>query len=389
MPARSAIDDLLAAAVAAGDVPFVTGGVVTRDGAIHISCHGTDPRSGKPVHARSVHWIASMTKALTSVAALQLVERGLLDLDTPIGNLLPALKTRNILVGFYASGKPVLRPAQTAITLAHLLTHTSGFVEGVWNADILRYLEVTGAPSTAAGLLAGLDMPLMFEPGTAWHYGISHDWVGQAIEAASGQRLDRYFADHLFSPLGMTDTAHVLNADQQGRLVSVHARAADGTLALIERKLQPEGREFLSGGGTMFSTAPDYLAFIAMLLGRGSPDGKTVLRPETVAAMAEIRTGHLRTSWIDPALPAMSNAVEFLPDARKGWGLGTMVNLEELPTGRRAGSMAWAGLGNTYFWVDPASGLGGVLLTQILPFADRKVMDLLEAFESATYRAFA
>lgn len=302
------IDTLLAEAVARGDVPFVTGGIVTRDQRPRISCHG-------PVAPRSVYWIASMTKALTSVAAMQLVERGLIDLHAPIGTLLPELRSPQILTGFDAQGAPMLKPAQTPITLAHSLAHTSGFVEGGWNADILRYVAATGRAAPGSGRRAGLDMPLLFEPGTDWHYGIGHDWVGLASEAVSGQALDRYFAENLFAPLSMADTVHGLTPDQKRRLLPVHRRLPDGGLVAFDRPLPSPDREFLPGGGTMFSTAPDYLAFLGMILADGQSNGHSVLYPATIAAMTQSQTK----------------------------GLGTMANLADTPTGRRAGSLACAG----------------------------------------------
>ena len=200
-------------------------------------------------------------------------------------------------------------------------------------------------------------------------------------------RLDRYFERGLFAPLGMADTTYAPTPGQAARQAAVFRRGADGSLARIERNL-PADREFLSGGGTMYSTAPDYLAFLRMLLDDGrAPDGTAVLPPGTVARMAESRTAGMRVSCLDPAMPEMSNAIELLPGVRKAWGLGTMVTLDDIPGARRAGSLAWGGLGNTYYWADPAAGVGGVLLTQVLPFADPAVLRLFDAFERAVYAA--
>lgn len=385
LPEAPEIDDLLAGAVTAGDVPYVLGGLTDRRGRVRLFAHGTDPGTGRPVGPDTLFWIASMTKALTSVAAMQLEVQDRLDLDAPIGALLPRLARRDILEGFDDAGRPVLRPAERPITLRHLLSHSSGFAEGVWHAGILRWHEATGHPQVGTGRLAGLDLPLVFEPGSAWHYGVSHDWVGQAVEAASGLRLDRYFAACLFGPLGMRDTVHVPDPGQAGRLLSLHRRDADGTLTPMDRPPPPPDREFFSGSGTMFSTAPDYLAFVAMLLGDGSLGATHILPPGTVARMAGEHTGDMAVGWLDPAMPDGSNRVEFLPGRRKAWGLGMLVTLEDLPGRRRSGSLSWGGLGNTYFWADPATGLGGVLLTQILPFADPRTLALSDAFEAACY----
>lgn len=376
-------DDLLRHATGAGGIPALVAGVTGRDGIVYRFVGGGPDET---VDFDSIFWIASMTKALTSVAAMQLVESGRLDLDTPIGKILPQLARRDILEGFDGSGRPVLREARVPMTLAHLLSHTSGFAENVWSRDMLRYVEATGTPTGGSARLAALDLPLLFEPGSAWHYGIGHDWVGQAIEKAGGSRLDAWFARHLFAPLGMTDTTYFPDGPQQERMVAVHARRADGSLAVFERRM-PAEREFISGGGTIHSTAADYLAFVRMLLNDGEAEGGRVLAPGTVARLSENRTPGMSVSKLDPAVPAMSNAVEMLPGVAKAWGLGMMVNLEPLPTGRRAGSLAWAGLPNTYFWVDRAAGVGGVLMTQILPFADPAVLDLFGSFEGSVYAA--
>lgn len=378
------IDLLLAEAVDGGALPGVVAGVTTREGVAYRFARGKGA-ADQPIAFDSMFWIASMTKAITSVAAMQLVEQGRLALDAPLEELLPRLRDRQILEGFDAGGRPSLRPATVPVTLAHMLSHTSGLAENVWHADIARYVEATGMPTGATGRLAALDLPLLFEPGSAWQYGISHDYVGLAVEAASGQRLDDYFAQNLFAPLGMADTTYAPDQQQKERLVRLHVRAPDGSLVPHDRTLLSE-REFFSGGGTMFSKADDYLAFIRMLLNGGEAGGGRVLGEQTVRALAENRTGDLPVSRLDPAIPAMSNAAEFLPGTRKCWGLGTMVNLEDAPSGRRAGSLAWAGLGNTYFWADPEAGIGGVLLTQILPFADAAVLKLFDAFEAEVYR---
>lgn len=376
-------DDLLAAAIDGGTLPSLVAGVSDRNGLVYRFARGGLDRN---VDFDTIFWIASMTKALTSIAAMQLVEDGRLPLDTPIGAVMPALARRQILSGFDGAGRPVLRDAEVPMTLAHLLSHTSGFSENVWSAGMLRYVEATGAPAGGTAKLAALDLPLLFEPGSAWSYGISHDWVGQAVEKGGGKRLDRWFADHLFAPLGMKDTTYFPQGAQLARMATVYARQPDGTLVPFERKL-PAEREFISGGGTIHATAGDYLAFLRMLLNNGQAGGGQVLRPETVARLSENRTPGMVVSKLDPAIPSMSNAVELLPGRAKGWGLGTMVNLETLPTGRRAGSLAWAGLPNTWFWVDRDAGVAGVLMTQILPFADSAVLDLFERFEGSVYAA--
>jgi methyl acetate hydrolase len=328
----------------------------------------------------SVFWIASMTKAITSVAAMQLVEQGRIGLDQPLDSVVPKLANPQVLEGFDAAGQPRLRPARRPLTLHHLLTHTAGFVYETWNADIGRYLKAAGRPGTASGLNAALEQPLVFEPGERWEYGFSTDWAGKVVEALSGQTLGAYFAEHITGPLGMLDTQ--FGRPETDRVVTIHRRGADGGLQPASSG-RPARPELESGGGGLYSTAPDYLKFLAMLL----QGGGQVLRPETVALMSRNQIGALDVTSMASVLPAQSNAVDFFPGMAKHWGYGFLINTAAGHAGRRAGSLAWGGLANCYYWLDPASGVAGLTMTQILPFADPAVLDVLDGFERAVYAA--
>jgi methyl acetate hydrolase len=333
----------------------------------------------------TVFWIASMTKAITSAAAMQLVEQGRLALDAPIAEVLPELAAPQVLEGFDAGGEPRLRPARRPITLRHLITHTAGFVYDIWNAEMGRYMDKSGIPGIITCQNAALALPLTFDPGERWDYGINIDWVGKAVERVSGQKLGAYFAEHLFAPIGMTDTAFKLTRDHRARLAAMHARGEDGTLAVIPFEI-PQEPEFEMGGGGIYSTAADYLAFARLFLDDGrAANGRQVLKPETVRLMAQNAIGDLNVQLLKTAIPASSNDAEFFPGMVKKWGLGFMISTEAVPGERSAGSLAWAGLGNTYFWIDPADGVAGVILMQLLPFADAKSLALLDRFEKAVY----
>lgn len=376
-------------AVAAGAVPGVVALAADRGGEIYRGAFGRrGVESDAAMTPDTVFWIASMTKAVTSVLAMQLVEEGRLALDAPLGALLPGLAAPRVLTGFDAAGQPLLRPARRAITLRHLLTHTAGFSYNTWNADIARYMEATGLPATRSGRLAALDAPLVFDPGERWEYSIATDWVGRAVEAAGGERLEAAVQRRLAGPLGMADTGFVPGAAQQARRARVHRRGADGTLVPIDVPPAPEidPPEFHGGGGGLLSTGPDYLRFLRMLLGGGALEGTRILQPETVAEMGRNQIGGLEFRAMRSVLPAMSNDFDPFPGVVKRWGLGFLINEGDIPGRRAAGSLAWAGLGNTWFWLDPRSGVAGVLLTQILPFADAPVLDLLGRFEAAVYR---
>ncbi len=386
MERLSHVDAALSRAVEAGEVPGVVAMAATDGRPLYEGAFGSRDLVNGPAMTRdTVFRIASMTKAVTSVAAMQLVEQGKLQLDQPLGDLFPELAAPQVLEGFDSSGAPRLRPARRPITLCHLLTHTAGFGYEIWNADLIRYVAVTGMPSFTTGKLAALRLPLVFDPGDRWEYGINIDWVGRAVEAASGQLLDAYFREHIFAPLGMTDTGFVPSADQASRLVRVHSRGSDGSLEPITMDM-PQ-REFFSGGGGLLSTGPDYLAFLQMLVHQGRFNGGELLRPETVDLMGQNQIGTLQLGIMRTATPELSNDVDLFPGIRCGHGLANVINEQPGPNGRSAGTLTWAGIFNSYYWIDPQKHVTGVILTQILPFADDRVVRLYGEFERGVYDA--
>jgi CubicO group peptidase (beta-lactamase class C family) len=332
----------------------------------------------------TVFWIASMTKAIASVAALQLVEQGKLALDAPLGGLLPDLEGLEVFDKPGADGVWTTRPAKRAPTLRELLTHTSGFTYGFIDPRLPAWQQATGTPDAMSGSRAGHRQPLLFDPGEGWGYGIGIDWAGLAIEAASGQRLNAYLREHIFEPLGMADTGFRLTAGQRGRAAGMHARTPKGGLAPMEFAM-PADPEVLSGGGGLYSTAGDYGRFVRMLLNGGTLEGATLLASETFAELARVQTGARRAGTWTSAAPHLSNDVDLFPGMATGWGLATMITPDRGPNGRSPGSLAWAGLANTYYWADPAAGKGGLILTQLLPFADPVALDLLGALERGAY----
>jgi CubicO group peptidase (beta-lactamase class C family) len=384
--ARGDIDRLLSDAASSVRVPGVVALAADRNGTFYQGAFGKRSLAdGTPMTLDTVFKIASMTKAVTGVAAMQCVERGKLVLDQPAGEIMPDLADPQVLEGFDADGKPRLRPARRKITLRHLLTHTAGFVYNVWNAQLNRYVELTGFPTVMSGTLASLKAPLAFEPGERWEYGINIDWAGRMVEAVSGQDLNVYMRENIFAPLGMHDTGFTPSDEQIARSAQTHARKEDGTLEPIP-KAAPTKPEFFAGGGALFSTGPDYMTFLRMLLNGGGLDGARVLKPETIAMMAQNHIGDLNVQNLPTQAPAVSNDAEFFPGMAKKWGLTWLINTEDVPGRRSAGSLAWAGLFNTYYWLDPQKQVTGVILTQVLPFADPTVLGLLDDFETAVYR---
>ena len=333
----------------------------------------------------SVFWIASMTKAITTAAGMQLVEQGKLSLDEPIGKVLPDLASPQVLEGFDAKGEPKLRAAKKPITLRHLMTHTAGFAYDMWNGDMVKYLEKTGTPGITTCQNAALKTPLMTDPGTRWEYGTNIDFVGKAVEAASGKRLDAYLRDHIFTPLGMSDTGFKIGDAQRKRLVGMHARGEDGTLAAIPFELEQEP-EFHMGGGGLYGTAGDYIKFCQMILNNGKGNGNQLLKPETVATMGQNHIGDLAMGKMTTAIGWATNDVDLYPDMVKKWGLSFLINTAKTAEGRSPGSLAWAGLANTYFWIDPTKNIAGVILMQLLPFADPQALQTFAEFESGLYK---
>ena len=379
-------DRVLAEAAASGRLPGVVMLVTDGDGMVYEGAAGVRSlAAGVPMTTDSVFWIASMTKAITATAAMQLVEQGRLELDAPVGALLPELADPDVLEGFDADGTARLRKAKGPVTLRHLLTHTSGLSYDMWNADILRYLQANGIPHLGNCERKALTTPLVFDPGTGWEYGIGIDLVGQAVERTAGMDLETYFREHVTGPLGMTDTMFKLGATQKERLAAIHTRAPDGSYAAVPFVV-PQEPEFQMGGGGLYSTAADYARFLRMLLNEGRLGDAVILQRETVRLMLQNHLGDIVIPPMRRAMPHLTNDVDLFAGMPKGWGLSFCLNGVDLPSGRRAGSAAWAGLANSYFWLDPASDLAGVILTQILPFADPDVLATFEAVETLAYR---
>jgi CubicO group peptidase (beta-lactamase class C family) len=334
-----------------------------------------DSASRTALTTSAIFRIASMTKAITTTAALQLVEQGKLELDGAAAAHLPDLEHLQILEGFDSGGEPRLRPTDTPVTLRRLLTHTAGFAYETWNAELLRYRRRN--PKAPA--------PLMTEPGTRWEYSTGLDWTGRLVEAVSEQKLEAYFQKHILQPLGMTDTSFILPAAKFSRLVSSCQRQPDGTMLESPRK-QPTSPKSFNGGGGLYSTAADYVRFMQMILRRGAgPDNRRILAPETVAMMTTNQIGDLSAGKLKTAQPDRSSDVDFHPGTTDGFTFGFLINHAGYRGGRSAGSLAWAGMENTFFWIDPHRELCAVLMMQFLPFCDAGAMEVLRAFENAVY----
>jgi CubicO group peptidase (beta-lactamase class C family) len=384
-PAFTPLDLALRQAVDNGTVAGVVAMGATQRGLIYEGASGhANPQAGTAMTPDTVFWLLSMTKAITATACMQLIEQGKIRLDQPAGDILPELKAPQVLDGFDAAGQPRLRPAKNTLTVRHLLTHTSGFTYSIWSENLSQYEKVTGMPDIGYSMNGAFKAPLEFEPGERWQYGISMDWVGKLVEAVSDQSLEVYFREHIFAPLGMSNSGFLISGAQKQRVATMHNRQADGSLkaAPFEINQRPE---FFMGGGGAFSTPRDYMALLQMLVNGGTYRGERILRADTVAAMFQNHIGDLPVTEMKTAQPAWSNSFDQFPGMPHKWGLSFDINTQPGPHGRSAGSISWAGLLNSYFWVDPVRKVAGSLFTQVLPFYDARVVELYGQFEQGLY----
>lgn len=379
-------DAVLHDAAARGQVPGVVAMAAGPGGVLYQGAAGMrDVPAGRPMRPDTVFRIASLTKAVTSIAALQLVEQGTLSLDAPLSGLLPELGGLRVLEGFGADGAPRLRPPARPVTLRHLLTHTAGFGYDMWNSEILHYQEVTGHPSTRTARKSALLAPLLFDPGDRWNYSIATDWAGLVVEAASGLGLEDYVQRHILGPLGMHDSGFLLPPERQVRLAALHRRAEAGGWAVQPSNPAAASPEFHRGGGAMYATAPDYLTFLRMLLAGGRLGEARILAPESMAMVARNQIGALPVTPMRSAIPALTCDVDLFPGTPLRWSLAFLVNEADVPGRRHAGSFGWAGLTNCYGWVDPTCQLAAIVMMQFHPFADPAALGVLEGFERALY----
>ena len=375
----SAIDEAMRGAVARKEVAGVVVMAADRKGIIYQGAFGVaDIADARPLKLDALFRIASMTKAVTSTAAMQLVEQGRFAIEDPVEKYLPEFAKLSVFESFDGgTGAYRLRPAAKAVTVRHLLTHTSGLGYAFTNPTVRDFKPRAGEEYPVG--------PLVFEPGERWLYSTSTDWVGRLVEKVSGQSLEDYFRQHIFTPLGMADTFYFVPKDKEARLVTVNRRIADGSI--VKESVQPPTSGFTPiGGGGLSSTAYDYLRFTRALLNGGELDGARILSAGTVALMEQNHIGAVGVPAQKTALPERSDDFSFIADGRDKWGLGFLVTADAVPGKRSAGSLSWGGINNTYYWLDPTRGITGVILMQFLPFADRKALSLYDAFERGVYQ---
>jgi methyl acetate hydrolase len=329
--------------------------------------------------------IFSTTKAIVATAALQLVEDGLLDLDVPAKTYAAEIGSLQVLDGFDDDGTPRLRPPKRDITTRMLLLHTAGLAYEYFNEHYAR-LAQRGQPSPLTGTKASLLTPLLFDPGERWEYGSNLDWVGQIIERIAGKRLGEVLAERIFAPLEMTSTAFSLTPEMRARLARVHVREADGSITPWPAFELPQDPEVQMAGHGLYSTALDFAKFMRMWLDEGAAPHGRVLARETVEMASRNGLGTLKIAAL-PSFTPLAHPFEVFPGMPKSWALLSMVNDEDAPTGRAAGSLAWVGMTNQYFWIDRTNGVAGFWATQLAPFADPTAVEGYLAWEKAIYDA--
>lgn len=379
----SNFDTILKNAVDEDAVPFV---VAMNGNATGVKYAGAAGNSVDNIAAgpATVFRLFSMTKAIGSLAAMILIDRGQLDMETPVEDIIPDFAKVKVLEGFDGD-TPILRAPTNKATVRHLATHTSGLVYGHWNANCTKFMEITDLPRTISGDKASLFCPMAFDPGTRWDYGIGIDWLGQVVEAVDGRRIDEFCRQEIFDPLDMPDSGFELEGTMAQRLAQVYARGDDDNFSQIELSLT-SNPDFYGMGHSMYSTAPDFMNFLRMLLNKGTLNGRKILSEGGVEKMLANHIGDLKAVELISCNPSRSADVNMLPGIEKTHSLGFLRTEEDAPGMRSAGSQMWAGICNTHFWLDPSQDVAGVVMTQTLPFVEKPFMDLYEAFERATYR---
>ena len=386
---KSQIDDLFASFTSDGRLGAVSAAVCNSDGLIYQGAFGKRTPDGPDMAFDTVGGIMSMTKAITGAAAMQCVERGLLNLDAPAGEVCPYLGEIQVFDGFDENDDPILRAPKRPVTLKNLLTHSSGFVYDIWNSDFVKVCQKLDIPSIMTLQKRALEVPLMFDPDSRWEYGIGIDWAGQMVEAVSGMTLGEYFREHITGPLGMDETWFSPTEAMQAKRMAMLVRLENGQL--IEPPAdETSGEEapppeFEMGGGGLVSSARDYIRFLQMILRGGELDGARVLQEDTVALMSQNHMGDLRVTELPGNVPEMSYPAELFPGDEKSWGLTFQINEEPGFTGRSKGTLMWAGLTNCYFWIDREKDVAGVFVSQSLPFADPICLDAYYKFEALAY----
>jgi methyl acetate hydrolase len=375
------LDGYLAAQVGPQRIPGMVAMVVDAKQTLYLNAFGQQDVAGdKPMRTDSIFRIASMTKPVTAVAAVMLIEEGKLGLDDPASKYLPEFANRPVMENFNFTDKSyTTRAPKSPVTVRQLFTHTSGLGYPFASREL--------AALSAGAIAAPENYPLLHDPGTRFTYGESTKALGRIVEVVSGQKLEPFLRARLFDPLGMKDTSYTTTADRVARVVTVHRKNGG---RLVETPNAPNAEGAIAapanGDGGLNSTAADYAKFIQLFLNKGvAPDGRRLLSEKSVALIGQNHTGRVVVQQQPAALPALSEPFP-LGAGRDHFGLAVQVTGAPGDPGMRLpGSISWAGIFNTEFWIDPKAGIGGILLMQYLPFYDAAAISTLQGFEQRAY----
>ncbi|KAF4308958.1 hypothetical protein GTA08_BOTSDO02640 [Botryosphaeria dothidea] len=369
-------------------LPRVTVGAVNRSGSFkYVKSFGDESGGpeGEAADVNALYWIASCSKLITTIAAFQCVEKGLLTLDDDISKVLPEWKDPKILTGHDENKQPIFKPAKATITLRLLLTHSSGIAYSFTHPLVAEYQQNKGVTALLSPTIAeSYPTFLVEEPGVEWRYSPGIDWAGQMVERVTKTKLNDYIAEHIFKHLNITDTTFHL--PDSARRSTLWMRTEAGPLAPAPH-IVPSPIPDAHGGAGLYASAPSLLAVYAAVL-RQDPE---ILKAETWRMMftEQLRTGGKGLDDLEKYGPEMrNNALGSLPDGvGRGFGFGGILVREDTPGRRAKGSMSWSGLPNCYWFIDQENGVAGVYLSQLLPTGDNKSVELFREFENTVYKA--
>tara|TARA_B100000524_G_scaffold45975_1_gene21875 strand:+ start:108 stop:1265 length:1158 start_codon:yes stop_codon:yes gene_type:complete len=365
-------------------VPAVSAAVISKDEDLYKGNFGfKDLENKDPVDDNTLFRIASMTKAITSTCIYQLIDKDILSLDTNLKDYFPEISDKKVIRGFDDNGDPILSDVSIDINIGHLLTHTSGFAYEIWNESIAKLVEKGDLQTAFANNDEFLKAPLVFEPGSDWEYGIGIDWLGVLIEKINECSLQEYMHTHIFEPLGMSNTSYDLDKSKHSRVAKVYGRNGD---EYFEMPFEvPEKSSFYSGGGNLISSLDDYSKFLKIFLNSGKGSQEQILSESSISSMLCSLNEELVMKKMLTQVPMLSNDVDFFPTSTKSWSPGFMVNHEDIRSGRPKNSSGWAGLFNSFFWIDPKNEIAALILMQMLPFSEEGCFTTLQEFEGSIY----
>jgi methyl acetate hydrolase len=373
--AGQAIGALLEEKVAAG-MPAIAVVVVNAQQQLFVGAAGQrDAAAHAPLTADAIFRIASMTKPITSLAAMMLVEAGQLRLDDPVSRYLPEFATVRVLTTFNdADGTFESRPPARPITIRHLLTHTSGIAYSFVDARLAKIDN---------GKRARAELPLLHDPGERFTYGPSTAVLGNVIEKIAGQPLDAFVKSRIFDPLGMVDTAYTVATDKHARVVTLHTRS---DAAFVERPNRPTIASTVAGDGGLLSTAADYGRFMQLFLNGGRAGTVRLVTDSTIRQMLSNQIGRIVVEEQPSAEPSLAKPFPF-GGGKDKFGFGFQIEAAPATAGlRSAGSASWGGIDNTHFWIDPRTGVAAAVLMQVLPYYDEAAIDVLRSVERLVYQ---